>query len=266
MRLVAFITAVMLSGLLMGLVVELPVWLFCLSLLLCAVGTTVLYRILSATPKISLGLGAAAGLLSGAFGAIIGTLNSVFSGRVAVGIVNAADDFDRIARLLQGNLFHNFLWYSVLGLVGCILGAVLSRRLILPSLAIPDGKRKVLYLVNLILVIVACLILPFYPQLNAVFTIQKVDDYPLFVMHYSGNYGFSELMHEDLEDTTFAFKSLGPACTSIAALSPEGHPLFGKNEDWRGQHTLLLFTDPPGGYASSFSGGSYVDEDTHPGT
>jgi hypothetical protein len=40
------------------------------------------------------------------------------------------------------------------------------------------------------------------------------------------------------------------ACTVFAALNQEGDPLLGRNFDWFNRPTLVLFTDPPGGYAS----------------
>jgi hypothetical protein len=64
MKLVAFITAAIFSGLLMGFAVNLPVWLLYSLLPVCAIGTVVLYRILSATSKISVELGATSGLFS----------------------------------------------------------------------------------------------------------------------------------------------------------------------------------------------------------
>jgi hypothetical protein len=43
----------------------------------------------------------------------------------------------------------------------------------------------------------------------------------------------------------------GPwACTCFAALAGRDGPLFGRNFDWLNHQALLLFTDPPGGYAS----------------
>ncbi len=43
---------------------------------------------------------------------------------------------------------------------------------------------------------------------------------------------------------------VGPACTCFAALHPGGPILHGRNYDWQRHPALLLFTDPPGGYAS----------------
>jgi predicted choloylglycine hydrolase len=40
------------------------------------------------------------------------------------------------------------------------------------------------------------------------------------------------------------------ACTSIAAFNSEGDAVFGRNFDWKHRASLLLFTDPPNGYAS----------------
>ena len=41
------------------------------------------------------------------------------------------------------------------------------------------------------------------------------------------------------------------ACTTFAALNPNGDALLGRNFDWHNRPSLLLFTDPPDGYASA---------------
>ncbi len=79
-------------------------------------------------------------------------------------------------------------------------------------------------------------------------SLQKVDDFPLYSMHYSGEY-----------TTDRAFTPLPPgrtgpapdwACSLFTVLLDEEHLLFGRNFDWRFSPALLLFTNPPDGYAS----------------
>ncbi len=250
MKLLAFISAAFISGLFMGFTIDLPAWLQYPILLVCAVGTVTLYRILSAASNLSLWSGAAAGLFGGSLGAFFGTLISAFSGSVALAIVNATDDFDQIVKLIQDGLLFNLVGHSVAGLFGGILGAMLNRKLTFSAPRVSYTRKMAFNFVVCILSIVTALILPIYPQMRALLTLQKVDEFPLYVMHYSGNYGFSEVMQIGLEDSSYTFKSSAHACTAVAALHPEGNPIFGKNEDWHGRSTLLLFTDSPDGYAS----------------
>jgi predicted choloylglycine hydrolase len=84
-------------------------------------------------------------------------------------------------------------------------------------------------------------------------SLEKVDDYPLFVMRYHGTYFFDLFSEYGIEWPLFKkfYKAVNPdACTSFAALNDEGDAFFGRNFDWQHRSSLLLFTDPPGGYAS----------------
>lgn len=81
---------------------------------------------------------------------------------------------------------------------------------------------------------------------NAVTTLsslQKLDDYPFYVMHYSGSYEYPEIGSILSVKTNFA-------CSLFAALGAPGDMFFGRNFDWSISPALLLFTDPPDGYAS----------------
>ena len=74
-------------------------------------------------------------------------------------------------------------------------------------------------------------------------SLEKVDDYPLYVMHFAGE--------TDIRQTD----GLGPqidrfSCSLFAALGQKGDMLYGRNFDWEYSPALLLFTDPPSGYAS----------------
>jgi len=80
-------------------------------------------------------------------------------------------------------------------------------------------------------------------------TLRQVDDYPLYVMTYYGDYGFAEFLKSG-QRSGQGDAVPGWACTCFAALNPQGTPLFGRNFDWELHPALLLFTDPPDGYAS----------------
>lgn len=88
-------------------------------------------------------------------------------------------------------------------------------------------------------------------------SIEQVDDYPLYVMHSYGDYGFDDLL--EAREQRLAGASRAPftsgacpawACTCFAAASPDGEPLFGRSFDWQQEPVTLVFTDPPAGYAS----------------
>jgi hypothetical protein len=84
-------------------------------------------------------------------------------------------------------------------------------------------------------------------------SLEQVDDYPLYTMQYQGDYRRSAASGKP-------GASVGPneplavgqiwACSLFAALGDEEGRLYGRNFDWRFSPALLLFTDPPGGYAS----------------
>jgi hypothetical protein len=86
-------------------------------------------------------------------------------------------------------------------------------------------------------------------------SLKRVDDYPLYVMTYYGDYDFSEYLQTGNLDFSYVTTSYQPdsnpwACTCFAAMSPEGYPIFGRNFDWVNRACLLLFTNPPDAYAS----------------
>ena len=86
-------------------------------------------------------------------------------------------------------------------------------------------------------------------------SLEKVTDFPLYVMRYQGDYGFSEFIdsasaQHSLELHLPAEQEEPWACTGFAALSPQGDKVFGRNFDWQRHPALLLFTQPSDGFAS----------------
>ncbi len=93
-------------------------------------------------------------------------------------------------------------------------------------------------------------------ELRTLQSLRRLDDFPLYEMHYYGDYGFDGFLEEGLEvDTQAALHLHGVldawACTCFAALSDEGDMIFGRNFDWHLHPALFLFTDPPDAYASA---------------
>jgi hypothetical protein len=90
-------------------------------------------------------------------------------------------------------------------------------------------------------------------------SLEQVDDYPLYSMRYYGAYGGQETSSVR-GDTGWAGTSLSSrgvaatpsawACSLFAALSDSDNMLYGRNFDWEYSPAVLLFTDPPDGYAS----------------
>jgi hypothetical protein len=88
-------------------------------------------------------------------------------------------------------------------------------------------------------------------QWRTLASLRRVDDHPLYVMTYYGDYDFKELMQAGASQPT-SYQGLDHAwaCTCFSFLNAEGDVLLGRNFDWYDHPALLLFTDPPGGYAS----------------
>jgi len=92
-------------------------------------------------------------------------------------------------------------------------------------------------------------------QSRTLASLRRISDFPLYEMHYYGDYGFGSFLHEGIEiddPTQSDFGGIGDewACTCFAAFSEKGDLVFGRNFDWYVHPALILFTDPPGGYAS----------------
>ena len=79
-------------------------------------------------------------------------------------------------------------------------------------------------------------------------SLEKVDDHPLYVMHYEGAYTSGD---EDVErDAGTEENTLPWACSLFAALGNADAMVYGRNFDWEHSPAVLLFTTPPDGYAS----------------
>jgi predicted choloylglycine hydrolase len=111
--------------------------------------------------------------------------------------------------------------------------------------------KRILVVCLLTLVIGSGVIL--YNPVRTVASLERVEDYPLFVMRYHGGYFFDWFSEYGIEWPLFKKlnKAVNPdACTSFAALKSKDNAVFGRNFDWQHRSSLLLFTDPSGGYAS----------------
>jgi metal-dependent hydrolase (beta-lactamase superfamily II) len=80
-------------------------------------------------------------------------------------------------------------------------------------------------------------------------SLEMVDGYPLYTMHYYGVYAQGTSLPQ-AADVKWADSVPSWACSLFAALADAGNRLYGRNFDWQFSPALLLFTDPPDGYAS----------------
>jgi hypothetical protein len=134
-------------------------------------------------------------------------------------------------------------------------------------------RQSILRVANLILIVLTALLLwsckdnPTQPQDNrqlivqgnaiAAGTIVQVDDYPLFVMSFSGNYGFSDFLRTGTTSVSglpyhepFAVGSPLWGCTCFSAMGNTDKKIFGRNFDYYHHVSLVLFTHPPSAFAS----------------
>lgn len=88
-------------------------------------------------------------------------------------------------------------------------------------------------------------------------SLEQLDDFPLYTMRYVGAYSPPTLTaNESLRPPEtaglVAQNACQPAwgCSLFATLGEPGERLYGRNFDWRFSPAVLLFTDPPDGYAS----------------
>ena len=115
-------------------------------------------------------------------------------------------------------------------------------------------RRKILKaLLILAAVVIVALSALLYAPVRTMASLEKVDDFPLYVMKYRGEYFFDYFAEHGTEWGLYQkiYEKINPdACTSIAAMNPQGDSVFARNFDWNHRASLLLFTEPPNGYAS----------------
>lgn len=77
-------------------------------------------------------------------------------------------------------------------------------------------------------------------------SLRLVDPHPLYTMTFYGGYSVEPAQPESARPAGGA----AWACSLFAALADPAAGLYGRNFDWEDNPALLLFTDPPDGYAS----------------
>jgi hypothetical protein len=87
-------------------------------------------------------------------------------------------------------------------------------------------------------------------QIKTLESIRKVNDYPVYIMTYYGDYGFDEFLKVG-HSAEAGGPEISEGCSSFGALNPKGNTIYGRNLDLARLYPILvLYTDPPDGYAS----------------
>jgi hypothetical protein len=94
-------------------------------------------------------------------------------------------------------------------------------------------------------------------QIATLSSLEQLDDFPLYTMRYIGAYPSQisaaiESLRPIESENPIAYNACRPSwgCSLFATLGDPDNRLYGRNFDWRFSPAVLLFTDPPGGYAS----------------
>jgi hypothetical protein len=89
-------------------------------------------------------------------------------------------------------------------------------------------------------------------------SLEQMDDYPLYTMHYYGSYAERVASAEEAERGVNASRRVPNVmaslptwgCSLFAAQGNADDMVYGRNFDWDYSPAVLVFTDPPDGYAS----------------
>ena len=79
---------------------------------------------------------------------------------------------------------------------------------------------------------------------NTLNSLEKVAEYPFYTMQYVGSYDYPQV-----GGTLVGLEEF--SCSLFASLAQGADMFYGRNFDWDYSPALLLFTDPPDGYASA---------------
>ncbi len=120
-----------------------------------------------------------------------------------------------------------------------------------------------LILFRALIMLLLGLIAPLVAPVATLNSIEKIDDHPLYFMHYYGaaaqNRAVTEALIARLDPAAAdSAASISPApasqpawgCALYATWADPAHALYGRNFDWQFSPAMLVFYHPPDGYAS----------------
>lgn len=82
-------------------------------------------------------------------------------------------------------------------------------------------------------------------------SLKRISDYPLYELRYYGDYGFEDYIQQGATPTSLSqWEDNEFLCSCFAALGDPQSRVFGRNFDWYPSPALVLFTNPPDGFAS----------------
>lgn len=127
-------------------------------------------------------------------------------------------------------------------------------------------KRIVLTLVCAVLLFGIVMFASYFSVLRAVFSLTRIDDYPIYSITYQGDYDFDDFLktgartNADIESFVtdklktkwipFNLTEQGDSCSAFVARTEEGDVIYGRNFDWTYSPTLQVFANPSNDYAS----------------
>ena len=135
----------------------------------------------------------------------------------------------------------------------------------------PHGPMRIVKIaavavVSVLAIAVLAVTALFGNELKTLGSIEKVDEYPLYTMEYSGDYGMDEFLaqggasndqelidfvvHRLLKGLPIKIELPNLACSTFNATTPQGDALFGRNFDLEYAPGMLVRTEPKDGYAS----------------
>ena len=79
-------------------------------------------------------------------------------------------------------------------------------------------------------------------------SLEQIDDFPLYTMQYLADYDQDFVL--DTEEESIKLSVPAWSCALFAAMGDPEEMFYGRNFDWEFSPALLLFTNPPEGYAS----------------
>lgn len=128
-------------------------------------------------------------------------------------------------------LVKNIILWLAIGLLGaCCISQVTSIR-VTPTVSVPKPQHVFSE-----------------AEAKTLASLKQVDDHPLYVMQYYGEYTSRP------DSSRSAAREAGTtpwwACSLFTVLLEDNHLLYGRNFDWGFSPAVLVFTNPPDGYAS----------------